>query len=54
MRSVLLEELGVLVFELGDYVLVEEEGGDCCRGVVEVFVEAGLLEDLEVPDHRFF
>jgi len=33
-----------LIFELGDDVLVEEEGGDGGVWVGEVFVEACLLE----------
>jgi hypothetical protein len=38
-----------LVFELGDYVLVEEEGSDGGSGVGEVFVKGGLFD--QIPNH---
>ena len=40
-----------MIFELCDDVLVEQQSGDSGRGVGEVPVEAGLLD--QVPDHCF-
>jgi hypothetical protein len=45
--GVLVEQFGVLVFELGDYVFIEEEGGDCGVFADEVLVETCLLEASE-------
>ena len=41
--GLLIEEFGVLVFELSDDVFVEEEGGDGDVWIFEILVEAGFL-----------